>query len=226
MTNTELGAATNIMLGSTQAEAVYIGNTLMWQATQQIEDTSYISNPNVENGYHVYVNKNFHFDSTHSYKIEAKFKWLNNTTNQDQSAAHIVAIGKYARSIDVNGYRIYWHSSNRIYTNGLGVSYSNKGASTDLCTVSDIITGLTNEYYLTLFSNIRAYNRTMTNSEIYYVKITDTTTNTVVCNLIPKYNATRNIYFFRDTTDDTDYYLETLSPNMRESSDLTTYANE
>ena len=32
MTSTEIAAATNIMLGTTQAQAMYIGSTLLWQA--------------------------------------------------------------------------------------------------------------------------------------------------------------------------------------------------
>ena len=35
MTNTELANASNVILGTTEASAVYIGNTLMWQKTQQ-----------------------------------------------------------------------------------------------------------------------------------------------------------------------------------------------
>lgn len=30
MTNTDIASATSIMLGTTQASAMYIGNTLMW----------------------------------------------------------------------------------------------------------------------------------------------------------------------------------------------------
>lgn len=35
MTSTEIAAASNIMLGATQAQAMYIGSTLLWQAQQQ-----------------------------------------------------------------------------------------------------------------------------------------------------------------------------------------------
>ena len=228
MTNTELTASSAVYLGSTQAQAVYIGNTLVWQynSSSQVVDATCVTNPDVESAYHIYVNKNFHFNSTHQYKIEAKVKWLNNHTNPDGQQTVIIGLGKYKAAINVDGYWIYWHNSNKIYSNGLGVSYSNKGSSANEITISDTITGLTNEYYLTLYSNIRAYARTMTNVEIYYVKITDLTTNTVVCNLLPKYNQTTGDYFFYDTTNDTNYYFQTLSPNMRNQSGLTTYANE
>ena len=38
MTSTEIAAATNIMLGTTQAQAMYIGSTLLWQAQQQQQE--------------------------------------------------------------------------------------------------------------------------------------------------------------------------------------------
>lgn len=228
MTNTEIGSATNIMLGTTQASAMYVGDTLVWTAsvTEDIRVVDYITNDDVQQGYHMYINKNFHFISNHTYKVEAKVKWLNNTSNQDGSTAFILGIGTYAKNSAVDGYSIYWHNSNNIYRNGCGVSYSNSGNPSTEKIISDQITGLTNEYYLTLFSNIRAYTRRMTNSQIYYVKITDVTTDTVVCDLRPRYNATQNIYFLVDTTDNSEYYFVSLSPNMREPSDLTTYANE
>lgn len=226
MTNTDIASATSIMLGTTQASAVYIGSTLIWTATEDIRNLEYITNSNVEQGYHFYINKNFHFVSNHTYKIETKLKWLNNTSNQDGAKAFFLGIGKFVKSNEVSGYSIYWHNSDKVYRNGLGISYANSGDVSTEKIISDQVTGLTNEYYLTIFSNIRAYQRRMTNAQIYYVKITDVTTDTVICNLVPKYNATRNVYYMQDTIDDSIYQPVTLGSNMRETSDLTIYPNE
>lgn len=230
------GAARNPMNGDIYSIRIY--NRKLSQAEQlqnQIIDDQrfnlglhlgYIENPNVENGSHMYINKNFHFISSHTYKVESKLKWLNNKANANDGFSIIFGIGKYKATTNVDGYRVYWHSSNNVYRNGMGVSYANSGSSSNEITISDQITGLTNEYYLTLFSNIRAYTGTMSNARIYYLKITDVTTDTVICNLVPKYNATRNIYYMQDTTDNSTYQFITLGSSMREESDLTIYENE
>ena len=226
MSGFDLSTVSDVYVGNVQYTSIYYGATLLWSAGPTITDVSYAVNTDVDNGYHVYVNKNFHFNSSHQYKIDAKVKWIANYTGTNQSITYMVGIGKYVKAEYVEGYQIYWHSSNKIYTNGLGVSYRNYGTSANEQVISDTISGLTNEYYLTLYSNIRAYKPRMNNSQIYYVTITDTTTNTVVCNLVPKQNTSTGEYFFYDTTDNTSYYFSTKSPNMREPEDLTVYANE
>lgn len=207
-----------------------INNNRQLSYEQRYKKLEYIDNPNVNLNYQMYINKNFHFISTHEYRIECKLHFVNHydTTNVDQCP--ILTLSKFVESEYVYGYMIYWHKSDNIYE--LSESYLSPsfityiGPSTDIIITNTIISGLTNEFYLTLYGNIRAYWPSFTNCKIYYVKITDVTTNTLICHLIPKIDANENIKYLLDLTDNTKYYLQTLGNRYREQSELTIYPNE
>ena len=226
MNGFDLSTASGIYVGNTQYSSVYYGSTLIWSSTPQqlVQQISYLENPNADTS-HMYISKNFHFIDSHQYRVDAKVHWIANCTNVDSSQSFIIALGKYEKSIKVNGYSIYWHNSGKLYSNGLGISYRNHGDVTQEHVISDTITGLTNEYYLTLYGNIRGYDKRFTNAKIYYVTITDLTTGNVVCNLQPMHDVVNNVDYMLDTTDNTRYDFVALS-RYRESSDLIQYQNE
>lgn len=104
MSGFDLSTISDVYVGNVQYTSIYYGATLLWSAGPTITDVSYAVNTDVDNGYHVYVNKNFHFNSSHQYKIDAKVKWIANHTGTNQSITYMVGIGKYVKVEYVEGY--------------------------------------------------------------------------------------------------------------------------
>lgn len=80
MTSTEIAAATNIMLGTTQAQAMYIGSTLLWQVQQQQQELpagytrlAYISSTKTGGQY---IDLGINLWETVGDTISADMKWM------------------------------------------------------------------------------------------------------------------------------------------------------
>lgn len=88
MTSTEIAAADNIMLGSTQAEAMYIGSTLIWQPTQSrlpagYTELEYISSTN---GGNQYIDLGIKLYDTLNKDYDIAIKFIISSTNSESQA--------------------------------------------------------------------------------------------------------------------------------------------
>lgn len=88
MTSTEIAAADNIMLGSTQAEAMYIGSTLIWQPTQSrlpagYTELEYISSTN---GGNQYIDLGIKLYDTLNKDYDIAIKFIIASTNSESQA--------------------------------------------------------------------------------------------------------------------------------------------
>lgn len=193
---------------------------------QRFKNIDMLTNYDINDIYQgIYINKNFHFIETHQYRVQCKFKYYTEQNFISTDKHLVLSICKFEYSNNPTGYRLYAHTDGNIYHYYDNV-YKKLGSNNNIIIEDDILNNLTNEYYLTLYSNIRNFYISNGKFDIYYVKITDITDdNKMICHLIPKYDAQNNIGYFEDITDNSKYYFDERS-TYRDINEITIYENE
>ena len=66
---------------------------------QRYKNIEYIDNPNVDLNYQMYINKNFHFISTHQYRIQCKLQYISNKSDLYRKADYIYVDNDFSEEI-------------------------------------------------------------------------------------------------------------------------------
>lgn len=228
MVNIGTNTISDIFIGNTQIKDVYVGEEHVFPQKDKIHYISRLQNVNYEI---MYINRNFHFDPTHTYNIKFQVLYAGDYNKPEPQYAYAISIAKYDTSKEwynnlKPGYNVYKQNSGFFNSYGMGAPKINT-TRFNVLTVDTEITGLTNEYYLSLFSTIEVQERCRCSAYIYYITIKDIDTDTVICDLRPIYNETINKTGLKDEVSNTFYYLEEADQNYsRSESDLTIYPNE
>lgn len=202
MTNTEITNASKIMLGSTEAQAMYVGSELVWQAhtgrlPRGYTEVEYISSTQ-NGGQYIDLNIKLYEVLNTPYDIAIKFNILgagkNNATNAPIFACQNTTSpwpGTFIRKTGGNSTDIvgrYIGSNTKNYTMGRTNSIIELSAKTppnkNVYDLSN--SGLTHSFGTSLFCTFQDTNNTpttFTNATLYYFKLF--VSNTLVRDMVP-----------------------------------------
>ena len=202
MTSTEIAAADSIMLGSTQAEAMYIGDTLIWQAqTSRLPsgytEVEYISSTS-NGGQYIDLNIKLYEVLNTPYDIAIKFNiigaGLNNATNAPIFACQDPASpwpGTFIRKTGGNKTEVvgrYIGGNQKNYTMGrINTVIELTEKTPPNKNVYDLSnSGMVHSYGTSLFCTFSDLNNTattFTNAKLYYFKLF--VSGTLVRDMVP-----------------------------------------
>lgn len=141
MTNTEIAAASKIMLGTTEATAMYIGSTKIWPTTPQQHDYSldYFTIESLEdnNGIGISRSGNSPGDKNMSYSLDNGVTWVDITLSNNTSISTINTgdkiLFKGVNSCLSSSWDRYWRFSSsknfKVYGNVMSLLFGNNFTS-------------------------------------------------------------------------------------------------